>query len=187
MFTTGHLYLIFLAFGALGLLSSMIFGDIDADADLDMDAGGDTDSGDADGPRILSLRVIFAFLLAFGIGAGAVFLSKGTVGLQLAVGFGSGLLTAVGTFYLMKFLYSLQGNSNVNSDSFIGKTGVVTIETTSTGLCQVKLNSQGGDQLIMAREINGKKLKQHNTVEITSRVGSSFLVTKKLITKTNKT
>ena len=70
MFTIGHLYLIFLAFGALGLLSSLIFGDVHADGDLDLHGdigGGDADHGDHDGPKVLSLRVIFAFLLALVI------------------------------------------------------------------------------------------------------------------------
>ena len=59
------IYFVFLIIGFLGLLSSMIFGG-DHDADL---ADGSLDSGDTfdDSPKVFSLRVIFSFLMAFGI------------------------------------------------------------------------------------------------------------------------
>ena len=175
--TIGHLYLIFLIFGVLGLLSSLIFGDVDADGGLDVDSG-DTDAGDTDGPKLFSIRVIFAFLLAFGIGGGSMYLSSRGLPGQLLVGFGAGIVTAFLTYFAFKFLYSFQGNSNINSNDFIGKTAVVTIPTTSTGLSQIKIDSGGGDQLFMARELKGTKLSQHDVVKVTEKVGNSFLVTK---------
>lgn len=177
MFTVGHLYLIFLILGGFGLLSSLIFGDMDADGDLDINAEG-TDSGDADGPKVFSLRIIFAFLMAFGIGAGSMYLLTRGLGAQLITGFLAGIVTAVGTFYLMKLIYSFQGNSNVNANNFIGKTGMVTIGTTESGLCQVKINSNGADNLIMAREKSNKKLKKGNMVTVSEKMGNSFIVEK---------
>jgi membrane protein implicated in regulation of membrane protease activity len=181
MFTIGHLYLIFLIIGALGLLSSLIFGDVDADGDLDMHGdigGGDADHGDSDGPKILSLRVIFAFLLAFGIGGGSMYLFGNGLGIQLLVGFLAGIATGAMTFFMMRFLYSFQGNSNIDSNDLIGLTGIITIPTTKTGLAQVKVDSNGADNQFMAQETAGNILKQHDTVKVIGKVGNTLLVTK---------
>ena len=175
-----HIYLGFLIIGALGLLSSLIFGEFSHDGDIGHDLSGDAhgDSGDADSPKLFSLRAIFAFLMAFAIGGGAMYLSDKSLGAQVIVGFLSGGGTAVLVYYFMKFLYSFQGNSNVDSNTFIGEIGTVTIPTTSTGLCQVKLNTQGANDSFMAQEENSKPLKQHDAVKITGKIGNTLIVSK---------
>lgn len=180
MFTIGHLYFAFLLIGVLGLLSSLIFGDTDSDGGLDHNGdigGGDGDHGH-DGPKILSLRVIFAFLLAFGIGGGSLYLSGKGLGFQLLTGFLAGIATAAMAFYMMKFLYSFQGNSNIDSNDLVGLTGMITIPTTSTGLAQVKVDSKGADNQFMARSVDGTILKQHDAVKVTGKIGNTLIVTK---------
>jgi membrane protein implicated in regulation of membrane protease activity len=171
-------YFIFLLIGGLGLLSSLIFGlDHDGDIGGDHDVSGHDGDG-SDGPQIFSLRIIFAFLMAFGIGGGSMYLSNRGIGPQIVTGFLSGIGVAVLTFYMMKFLYSQQGNSNINSDNFIGKFAYVTIETAKYGSCQVKVDSGGGDQLFMAKEKNSEFLKQNDTVKIVGRLGNVLVVEK---------
>jgi len=174
------IYIAFLAIGGLGLLSSLIFGDFhdgDLHGDFSHDIGGH-DGDQADSPKIFSLRVIFAFLMAFGIGGGSMFLAeRGLIG-QLIVGFLSGVATGAITYYLMKFLYSFQGNSNLDSETFIGKNAEVTVETTNSGSCQVKVDSGGGDQLFMAKEKNSIPLKLHETVKVVGRLGTVLIVEK---------
>lgn len=173
------IYIAFLAIGGLGLLSSLIFGDFHGDADFghEFSAGGH-DAGDADSPKIFSLRVIFAFLMAFGIGGGAMFLADKALAGQLIVGFLSGVATGAITYYLMKFLYSFQGNSNLDSETFIGKNAQVTVETTNSGSSQVKVDSGGGDQLFMAKEKNSVPLKLHDIVKVVGRLGTVLIVEK---------
>lgn len=173
------IYIAFLAIGTFGLLSSLIFGDAHGDFghDFGHDFGGDGhDGGDADSPKVFSLRVIFSFLMAFGIGGGAMYLSDKSIGGQIVVGLLSGVATGAITFYLTKLLYSFQGNSNIDSADFIGKSASVTVETTNTGSCQVRVDSGGGDQLFLAKEKNGNLLKQHETVKIVGRLGSTLIV-----------
>jgi membrane protein implicated in regulation of membrane protease activity len=180
--TIAHVYLAFLIIGVIGLLSSLIFGDF-GHGDLDHDFGG-ADGGtdlhsDTDSPKILSLRVIFAFLLAFSIGGGALYLGEKSLGLQLITGFAAGIATAVAVYYLMKFLYSFQGVSNIDSKDFLLKEAVVSVGTTSTGMCQVEVDSTGGDRLFMAKEANGEILTKNDIVKITDRKGSTLIVVKK--------
>ncbi|MDD5648852.1 MAG: hypothetical protein PHF86_00300 [Candidatus Nanoarchaeia archaeon] len=175
----GNLYLLFLLLGSLGLLGSLIFGEFHHDFDFHHEIDlGHGDAGHADSPKIFSLRVIFAFMLAFGIGGGILYLNHSPLHLQVITGILSGVVTGLGVWYLMKFVYGFQGNSNVDSDSFIGKIAMVTIETTNSGLAQIKIDSTGGDQLFMAQEMNSKKLERHDKVKITGRVGNTIIVSK---------
>jgi membrane protein implicated in regulation of membrane protease activity len=175
-------YLAFLGIGALGLLMSLILGEFSHDGvDFHHDLGGVDhagDSGHADSPRLFSLRTIFAFLMAFGIGGGSMYLTGHSVASQVIVGFLTGATTAVLVYYIMKFLYSQQGSSNVNSESFIGKMAQVTVETTKNGLSQVKVDSGGGDQLFMAKEKNSQPIKQHDSVKIVGRIGNTLIIEK---------
>lgn len=176
--TIVHVYFAFLLIGVIGLLSSLLFGDTDADFDHDLGSNDFHHGGDADSPKLLSLRVIFSFLLAFSIGGGAVYLSDKPLGSQLIVGILSGIVTALAVFYFMKFLYSFQGVSNINSNDFIDKQAIVTVGTTSQGLCQIEVDSTGGDRLFMAQEVNGKKLKKNDAVKVKSRTGTTLIVEK---------
>lgn len=175
-----YIYLGFALLGGLGLLVSLLTGtDVDHGDlhEISHDTGVQGDSG-PDSPKIFSLRIIFAFLLAFGIGAGSAWLLKSPVLVQMIVGFVAGLLTAIGIFYIFKTLYSLQGNSTVSSESFIGKTAIVTIGTTSTGSCQVDVDTDGGDSLFMAKELTGHTLKKSDSVRILGRTGNVLIVEK---------
>lgn len=172
-----HIYLIFLGIGVLGLLLSIILG-VDHDGEIGHDLNINPDGDYGDSPKIFSLRIIFSFLMSFAIGGGSMYLLEKSLGSQIIVGVLAGILTSAFVYYLMKFLYSQQGNSNVNSDSFIGKTGIVTIGTTKMGFSQVRINSQGGDELFMAKEANEKKLKKNDTVIVEGKIGTTLLVTK---------
>jgi membrane protein implicated in regulation of membrane protease activity len=179
--TIVHLYIGFLAIGAFGLLASLIMGEFSHDgADFHHEVGGSADGhGDStDSPRLFSVRAIFAFLLAFAIGGGSMYLSGKSLAYQIPVGFGAGVATAVLVYYIMKILYAFQGNSNIDSNTLIGTMGVVTVGTTKMGLCQVKLDSNGGDVLFMAQEANSKPLEKFETVKVTGKIGNTLLVSK---------
>jgi membrane protein implicated in regulation of membrane protease activity len=173
------IYIAFLAIGGLGLLSSLIFGEFHGDADFGHEFSADGhDAGDADSPKLFSLRVIFAFLMAFGIGGGAMFLSEKSIGNQIVVGILCGVSTGAITYYIMKILYSFQGNSNIDAANFIGKEATITIETTNNGSCQIKLDTGGGDNLYIGKEKNSLRLRKYDIVKIIGQIGNVFIVEK---------
>lgn len=170
------IYFAFLLVGIIGLGSSLIF-DGDSDGDI---SDGDFDAGDTvhDSPKVFSLRVIFAFLLAFGIGGGAMYYSDRSLGAQILVGIAAGLATGAFTWWLTSILYKMQGASNVNSDNFIGMSGDIVIGTTTGGNCKVRLNTTGGQMELMCKEANDKKLKTGDLVNVSGKIGTLLIVSK---------
>jgi len=170
-------YFVFLLIGAIGLLSSLLFGDSDG---MDGDLSDGIDAGDSvDGsPSIFSMRVIFAFLLAFGIGGGAMYYSDHGVGWQVIVGLLSGVLTGLFTWWMFKVLYRMQGASNVNSDNFVGMGGNITVGTSGAGKAKVRVNASTGPMELMCKEANDKKLKNGDLVKISGKIGTLLLVIK---------
>jgi len=171
------IYFVFLLVGAIGLLSSLLFGGDDIDGDL---ADGSMDAGDSvDGsPSIFSTRVIFAFLLAFGIGAGAMYYGDHGIGGQMIIGFLAGVGTGAFTWWIFKVLYRMQGASNVNSDDFVGMGGSITVGTSEAGKAKVRVNSTSGPMELMCKEANDKKLKNGDLVKISGKIGTLLLVSK---------
>lgn len=174
-------YIAFLTFGGLGLLSSLILGEFHGDTDFGHEFSDGHDAGDADSPKLFSLRVIFAFLMAFGIGGGSMYLSEQSVTGQIIVGLLSGAATGAITYYLMKLLYSFQGNSNIDAINFIGKEATVTVGTTDNGSCQVKLDTGGGDDLYISKEKNSVYLRKYDVVKIIGRLGNVLVVEKVIV------
>ena len=168
------IYFVFLLVGLLGLGSSLIFGGDDGDLADGADAGDTFD----DSPKVFSLRVIFAFLLAFGIGGGAMFYSDKSIGGQILVGLLAGLGTGAFTWWLTSILYKMQGASNVDSDTFIGKTGDIVIGTSPGGKAKVRVSTISGPMELMCKEANDKKLKNGDLVKISGKMGTLLIVNK---------
>jgi membrane protein implicated in regulation of membrane protease activity len=166
-------YFVFLLIGLMGLLSSMLFGDADSDIH-----DGSLDSGDTfdDSPKVFSLRVIFSFLLSFGIGAGSVFYYGGNLASQLLTGLGAGVAIGALTWWITYMLYRMQGASNVDSDSFIGRSGNIVIGTTKDGNAKVKINTTSGPMEFLCRSSSGKKLRLGDTVTVVEKLGTLLLV-----------
>ena len=171
------IYFVFMLVGFLGLLSSLLF---DGDDAGDLAEGIDGGDGFDGSPKVFSLRVIFAFLMAFGIGAGAVALGEnpGTLGVQVVVGLLAGVGTAAFTWWLTKVLYKMQGASNVNSDSFVGKTGDIVIGTSPGGKAKVRVSTISGPMELLCKEANDQKLKNGDLVKVTGKMGTLLIVTK---------
>lgn len=171
-----QIYFVFLIVGVVGLLSSLLF---DGDADTGdladgMDAGDSVDGS----PKVFSLRVMFAFLLAFALGGGGMYYGDHGIGGQIIVGLTAGLATGLFTWWIFKFLYSMQGASNVNSDNFVGRTGDIVIGTTSTGKAKVRVSTLSGPLELMCKEANDVKLKSGDAVKISGKIGTLLMVTK---------
>jgi hypothetical protein len=171
------IYLVFIIIGFFGLGSSFIF-DFDGGAD---DLADGVDVGDTfnENPKIFSLRVIFAFLMSFSIGGGAMYFNDHHLTGQLLVGFGAGIVTAAFVWWITSILMKMQGASNVNSDNFIGKTGDISVGTSSSGKAKVRIATTSGPLEVMCKEANDKKLKHGDLVKVSVKIGTLLMVTKK--------
>ena len=182
------LYIIFTLIGAAVLLFSLFGGDhhleISSDAhDLQMDEHG----SDNDSPKVLSLRTIASFLLAFGVaGIICLYLGKG-IGAQMFWGFLSGFLTVALVYSIMKLFYSQQGYSTFNLTELIGANCVVTVGTTSSGIASVRVLTPDGAREYTCREISGEKLERNDVVIIKSIQDNTVFVSKVKITFINST
>lgn len=170
------IYFVFLIIGIVGLLSSLLFGGDAETGDLSdgMDAGDTVDGS----PKIFSLRVMFAYLLAFAIGGGSMYYSDYGIGWQIIVGLVAGLATGTFTWWMFKILYNMQGSSNINSDDFIGKTGDIVIGTTESGKSKVRVSTFSGPLELMCKEANNKELKSGDSVKVSGKIGTLLMVIK---------
>lgn len=179
------LYLVLSIAGAFFLILS-IFG-ADAEAEIELDVGdADFDVSDAESgpssPSVFSIRTLATFILGFGMAGWVVMQGDGGVAIQLISGFGTGIVISFLYFLIMKFMYSMQGNSMITSNSLIGKTGLVTTPTTKTGIAQVKVSTKSGNYEYVCREQSGLELSQNETVKIISSNAGTLTVTKTNIT-----
>ena len=171
METLQIIYLVLSLVGGLFLVISIFGGDVDADIDLDV-GNVDFDISDAESPAesvtIFSLRTLATFLLGAGIAGWTSFNNGAPLGWQIFWGFFAGALIAFLYYLVMRGLYSLQGSSTPSASELIGKQGIITIPTTSTGVAQVRLATKNGNVEYTCKEVKGKKLDQNDVVKVTS-------------------
>lgn len=165
------LYIILAIVGAFFLVLSIFGGDGDVEVDLDV-GDVDFDISDAESPSdsvsVFSIRTLATFLLGFGIAGWSVMRGDGGVAWQIVAGFGTGLVISFLYFLVMRFLYGMQGSSMVSVASLVGKEGIITIPTTTTGVAQVKVSTESGFKEYTCKEVKDRKLAHNETVKITS-------------------
>jgi membrane protein implicated in regulation of membrane protease activity len=176
------LYLIMALAGMVILVLSIFGGDADG---LDLEVGDvDFDISDAevgnDSVSLFSIRTLSTFLLGFGIAGWLTVKGEYTLTVQLITGFLSAFLITLLYFFVMKGMYSMQGSSMVSSIDMIGKRGVINVPTTSTGIAQMKINTNAGFHEYTVKEHENKKLNQNDLVEVISDLGGGNLLVKKI-------
>jgi len=171
-------YIVMAGVGLLFLSITIFSGDFELEHDGIEIGHGDADStashGEIDSPSIFSLRTFATFLLVFGLTGIICIHNEIGIGGQLISGFISGIIIAFLYFVVMKFMYSMQGDSSVSSFDIIGKQGIVTTPSTSTGLAQIKV----GNTEYLVRETNNKPLTHNEFVKIVKAEGGSLIVEK---------
>lgn len=176
---TQILYFIFSGIGLVFLLLSIFGGDVHTD--INFDIGHDFDISNAevssDSPKLFSIRSIATFLLVFGVTGLLCIYNDKSILTQIISGFVASSIVTGLYFLVMRFMYSMQGDSSIEISNLIGKQGIVTTPTTSTGILQVKMMSQSGNEYT-AREINNKPLKQNEIVKVVSISSGTLIVEK---------
>jgi hypothetical protein len=174
--------LIYAAIGAVGfliLLVMLVLGDV---------GGGDhevsaheavlehADSLDPGGPSVFSVRIMAAFLTAFGVG--------GVVGRYYnlshpaasGVGVAAGIVMAGLVYQFAKMLFLQQASSEVRVSSLLGRTAEVSVAIPANGVGQVSLVASGERIEHIARSQGGGAVPRGTAVIVKELRGDSLVV-----------
>jgi membrane protein implicated in regulation of membrane protease activity len=173
--------LIYGAVGAVGfllLIFMLVAGDVfggDHDIAGHEIAGDHLDSGHG-GPGIFSVRIMAAFLTAFGVG--------GIVGRYYGlshpaasgVGVLAGVVMAALVYQFARLLHSQQASSEIRMASLVGKIGEVSVGIPAGGVGQVTLTVGGERSEHLARAAGTGALARGAEVVITGLRGDGLIV-----------
>jgi membrane protein implicated in regulation of membrane protease activity len=170
------IYAAIAAVGFLLLLLMLVAGEFLGDGhDLGVHDGA-ADHGDVGGPSVFSVRVMSAFVTAFGIGG----LVARYYGLShpAASGVGAmvGLVMAGAVYQFGKFLFSQQASSEVRTATLIGRSGEVTVAISENGLGQITMTVGGERTDHIARSDDGHAIPRGAEVTVTGMRGDSLVV-----------
>jgi membrane protein implicated in regulation of membrane protease activity len=174
--------LIYAAIGAVGFLLlaiMLVAGDVfhaDSDVAGSHDFGGDHVETGHGGPGIFSIRIMAAFLTAFGVG--------GVVGRYYdlshpaasGVGVLCGIVMATLVYQFARLLHSQQASSETRMTSLIGKSAEVTVGIPAGGVGQVALNVGGERTEHLARAALSEALPRGVEVVVTGLRGDGVIV-----------
>ena len=162
------------AFGLLLLLILLFVGEIFGG---DHDFGHDGDIGGHDGgPSIFSVRIMAAFLTAFGAG-GVIARYYGLSHVAAsAIGIACGVVMAALVYQFAKLLYAQQASSHLHLNRLIGASGEVSVSIPKGGVGQITINAAGERTEHIARTANGQAIARGVPVTITALGGDSVIV-----------
>jgi len=167
------IYWILLIISGVYLLSSLMGLDGGEAGDGDLDGDGDGD-GEV---KIFSLRVLAGGFMGFAIGGGAMYYNGHDIGIQILTGSLVALGFGVLTFYVAKFVYGMQGNSNFSMANLGGMEGFISIGTTDNGTAQVRLETSDGARSYICTSLDKRvKLKTGDLVQIAEQIGTQLVV-----------
>ena len=164
------------AFGLLLLLILLLVGEIFGG---DHDLGHDGDIGDHDaagGPSIFSIRIMAAFLTAFGAG-GVIARNYGLSHIAASgIGIVCGAVMAAIVLQFAKMLYAQQASTDLRMNRLIGSTGEVSVAIVPGGVGQIVLTSAGERSEHIARTSDGRAVPRGTLVRITALSGDGVVV-----------
>ena len=163
------------AFGLLLLLILLFVGEIFGG---DHDLGHDGDIGGHDGgPSIFSVRIMAAFLTAFGAG-GVIARYYGLSHVAAsAIGIACGVVMAAIVYQFAKLLYAQQASSHLHLNRLIGASGEVSVSIPKGGVGQITISAAGERTEHIARTADGQAIARGVSVTITALGGDSVIVT----------
>jgi membrane protein implicated in regulation of membrane protease activity len=163
------------AFGFILLMSMLIIGDVFGG---DHDASGSVldEHGDHGGPGIFSVRIMAAFLTAFGVG-GVVGRYYGlTHPAASGIGVVAGVIMATLVYQFARVLYGQQASSELRMATLVGKHGEVSVAIPAGGVGQVAVSLPGERSEHLARAASGQAIARGTEVVITALRGDGVIV-----------
>jgi membrane-bound ClpP family serine protease len=177
----GENMLIFIAIALASFLlvaGSFLFGGDDGDHAGDV---GHEDHGLLDSEPVIgffSPRVLGTLTMGYGA-AGAIARYYGASNLVASLwGLGTGTVLATVMYQMMKLIYKQQASSLVDTETAIGKQGVVTTAIDANAMGEVSITVGGQYQTYLAKSYTGQAIAKGSTVKVVSVVGSQLVVEK---------
>lgn len=157
--------------GFVGLLASLVVGDIFDNFGFDTGLDGATD-----GHALLDSRVISVFITAFG-GFGAIGIQMGlSVVASSFVGLAGGIVFGGLVSMFARFLYKQQSSSSVATTQLVGRTAQVTVPIAPGSMGQV--SCRVGEERVekLARSKNNSEIRAGAIVRVEEIAGDSLIV-----------
>ena len=144
----------------------------------DHEIGGHEIGHDADGggPSIFSIRIMSAFLTAFGVGGVVARYYEWSHPAASGLGLLAGVAMAAIVYQFAKLLYSQQASSELRMHGLVGSQAEVSVAIPAGGVGQVVVSSGGARSEHIARSGDGRAFARGTTVVITSLGGDSVTV-----------
>lgn len=132
--------------------------------------------GTVDGPSITNLKVIMAFLAAFG-GSGLIgqYYAVGA-GMSVAVALGGGLSLGLIVWRLLDRVYKEQSSSFIPSATLVGRQGTLTVPIADHATGEVQIAHPAGHQTYLARNRDGVPMAGGLLVKVVDIVGEYAIV-----------
>lgn len=169
------IYAAIATFGFLLLIVMLVAGDIGGDHDLAADHGG-FEHGDVGGPSVFSIRIMAAFLTAFGVGGVLARYYGLSHPSASGIGVVAGAIMAGLVFQFAKILYSQQASSEVHMAGLVGMSAEVTVAIADGGVGQIMITAGGERSEHIARSADGRGVPRGAEVVITGLRGDSVIV-----------
>jgi membrane protein implicated in regulation of membrane protease activity len=176
--------LIYAAIGAVGflLLTVMLVagdvfggGDHDIVADHDVAVDHDFEAGHG-GPGVFSVRIMAAFLTAFGVGGVLGRYYDLSHPAASGVGVLCGVAMAALVYQFARLLHSQQASSEIKMASLVGRIGDVSVAIPAGGVGQVTLSVAGERSEHIARAAGAVALPRGTEVVVTGLRGDGLVV-----------
>jgi membrane protein implicated in regulation of membrane protease activity len=174
--------IIYAAIGLAGfilLLAMLVLGDFGGgDHEIAAHDGAiDHMEGELSGPSIFSVRIMAAFLTAFGVGGVLGRYYELSHPASSGIGVISGVAMAAIVYQFAKILFSQQASSEIRMSSLVGRTAEVSIAIPPGGVGQIALVVAGERTEHLARAATGGAVARGTEVTITALRGDSVIVT----------
>jgi membrane protein implicated in regulation of membrane protease activity len=170
------IYIVIALFGLILLLVMLFVGEVfGGDHDLEHGEIGGAD-GDAGGPSVFSIRIMAAFLTAFGVGGVVARFYNLSHPASSGVGMAAGVVMAGVVYQFAKVLYSQQASSELRMTQLVGTLAEVSVAIPAGGVGQVVLSHGGERSEHIARTADGRAIARGTPVRITSLGGDAVTV-----------
>lgn len=164
------------AFGLILLLVLLFVGEF-VGGDHDIGHAGDLGDHDAaGGPSIFSIRIMAAFLTAFGAGGSISRYYHLSHVVASGVGIVCGAVMAGIVYQFAKVLYGQQASSDLRMNTLIGASAEVSVAIPKGGVGQIALSVGGERTEHIARSADGNALARGVVVRVTALGGDSVIV-----------